>query len=131
MRLVEVDRLGLQASQRAFDGGLDRGWRQAPVPLPLAQLGRQRHPRTLAAALEPASQQGFGLTALVARYPVRVRVGGIDQVEAGVDESIQQGEGCRLVGTPAEHVAAQGERGDVQAGSAEGAQCGHGDAEGE
>ena len=45
-------------------------------------------------------------------HPARVDVGGVDEVEAGVDEGVEQRERGRLVGRPAEHVAAEAERRD-------------------
>ena len=44
---------------------------------------------------------------------------GVDQVEAGVDAGVEQRERRRLVRRPAEHVAAERERRDREAGTAE------------
>jgi hypothetical protein len=68
---------------------------------------------------EPAAEDGLGFAARVAGYPPGVHVGGVDGVEAGVHEDVEQREAARLVDGPAEHVAAEDERGDLQAGVAE------------
>jgi hypothetical protein len=78
------------------------------------------------AAAQPAADDGFRLATAIARHPGRVDVGGIDQVEAGIDEGIKQREGSLLVGAPAKHVAAERQWGHLQAGAAQFAGCGHG-----
>ena len=66
------------------------------------------------------ADHAFALAAAVAFDPTRVDVGGVDQVEAIVDEGIEQVERRGLVGGPAEHVATEGERRDREAAAAEG-----------
>src|SRR5690349_24788893 len=58
----------------------------------------------------------------MARRPRRVHVGGVDEVAAGGEERIEHRMRGGFVGRPAEHVAAEGERRDLQAGATEGAQ---------
>ena len=74
---------------------------------------------------EPVPDDRLRFATGVARRPVRVRVGGVDRVEAVIDEGIEDGEGGRLIDRPAEDVGAEHERGDVEAGGAEGATLGH------
>jgi hypothetical protein len=88
---------------------------------PLADLGGKHDAIALAAAFQPAADDRFRFAALVARHPRRVHVGGVDQVEAVVDEGIEQLEAAFFVRAPAEHVAAEGERCDVQGGTTESA----------
>jgi hypothetical protein len=54
-------------------------------------------------------------SAVVAGHPLRIAVGGVDEVAAGGPIGVEHGEGLRLVGRPAEDVRAQAERvnGDV------------------
>src|SRR5450830_1690200 len=47
---------------------------------------------------------------MMARRPLRIYIGGIDQVEAGVDKSVQQSKRCRFIGGPAEYIATQRQR---------------------
>jgi hypothetical protein len=51
------------------------------------------------------------------RHPARIGIGGVDQVEPGVDEGIQQQKRSRLVDRPAEHVAAESEWRDLESGT--------------
>jgi hypothetical protein len=73
----------------------------------------------LAALLEPAPDHALALATDVPRHPARIHVGGVDQVEAVADEGIEHCERRSLVGRPAEHVAAEGERRDHEATAAE------------
>ena len=85
------------------------------MPTLVARTTRSR----LALALSQLADDRLRLAAGVARHPARVHVGGVDEVEAGVDERVEQRKRGGLVGGPAEHVAAEGERRDLEAGSAE------------
>ena len=122
MRLVEVDVVGLQPLQRVLDGAHDVG----PAARPLlirrhlhAALGGDDHLRAVAAGLEPVADDGLALAAAVAGLPSRIDVGGVDAVEAGADKGVEQRERGLLVRRPAEHVAAEDERRDLQSASAE------------
>src|SRR3546814_7441610 len=75
------------------------------------------------AALQPFADNGFAPAADMAVHPGGIDVRGVDCVEAGVEEAVEQVEGRLLVRRPAEHVAAEDDRGDVQAGPAECALC--------
>ena len=118
MRLIQVDVVGLQPLQRIFHRLHHVFARQAFFAGPHldAQLGSDNHRVPAAAGFQPVANDDFGLTAFVAGVPARINVGAIDEIEAARDERIEQGEGCILIGRPAEHVAAEGDRGDVQRG---------------
>ena len=92
--LVEVDVVGLQALQRVLHRLPDIVGRQALAVRPhfLADLGGDDHPVAIAAALQPLADDGLGFAALVARGPARIDVRGVDQLEAGVDEGVEQPE---------------------------------------
>ncbi|KAG1274334.1 hypothetical protein G6F64_015154 [Rhizopus arrhizus] len=76
------------------------------------------HLVALAAAGKPFADQRFGFAALVARDPARIDVGGVDEIQARVDQGVQQRVRAGFVDGPAEDVAAEGEWGDLQAGTA-------------
>ena len=57
----------------------------------------------------------------MARRPGRVNIGGVDEVEAGIDEAIEHRMRCRFIGGPAEHITAEAQGCDVETGTAEGA----------
>ena len=63
---------------------------------------------------QPVADDRLGFAALVARHPARIDVRGVDEVEARLDEGVEQLEGRRLVGGPAEHIAAKSEWRDIQ-----------------
>ena len=69
--------------------------------------------------LQPGADDRLRLAALVARHPARIDVGGVDEGEAGIDEGVEQLVRGRLVGRPAEHVAAEGDGGEFEARFAE------------
>ena len=54
----------------------------------------------------------------MARNPSGIGVGGVDKIEAGAGESVEQGEAHFLVHRPAEHIAAEAKRINFQAGAA-------------
>src|SRR5690606_21363950 len=119
--LVEVDAVGLQPPQRGLDVLL--GLRAADAFLAFhghADLGRDEHAVALAAAPQPLADDRLRLAALVPGNPGRVRVRGVDEVEAQVDEAVEDREGGGLVGGPAENVATEGEGRGIEAGAAEG-----------
>jgi hypothetical protein len=90
-----------------------------------ADLGPDHHLVPAAAPLEPVADDGLGFAALVAGHPGRISIRRIDEVEAGANEPIEQIEGPRLVGRPAEDVAAEAERGDSQVGTTQRTQFHH------
>ena len=67
----------------------------------------------------PGAQHGLRLAALVAGRPARVDVGGVDEVAAGLDVGVEHRLRRLLVRRPAERVAAETERGDLQPGATE------------
>ena len=123
VRKIEVDGLDLQAAQRVLHRLLDIGGGQVLPALPHvgADLGDDNHLVAAFAVPHPFADDGLGFAALVSGNPARIGIGRIDRVEAGIDEPVEQVERGLLVGGPAEHVAAKDERGDFEAGLAEGA----------
>ncbi len=120
VRVEEVDAVGTEPGQRRVDGALDRTGGQAPVVGVGAGLGGDEDVVPVAAGGEPVADDGLRLAAPVAVDPGGVHVGGVDEVAAGRHVGVQDGEGLLLVGRPAEDVAAEGEREDLEAGGAEG-----------
>ena len=123
MRQIEVDRFDLQALQRLLDGLGDVGGGKVRAPLPHvgADLGDDHDLVAVAARLHPPADDGFRFAALVAGHPARIDIGRVDGIETGVGETVENVEGGLLVGRPAEHVAAQHQRGDVEIGSTQAA----------
>ena len=119
MGLVQIDGVGLQPAQRAFQRGVDVARRQPRKFAPFAHLGGNQHLRAFATGLEPAPDQDLRFTAAVARCPGRIHIGGVDQVEAGLDKGIEQRKGGSLIHAPAKYVAAKGQRGGMKAGTAQ------------
>jgi len=109
MAEIEVDAVGPQALERRLDAGGDalRGKALAVGTGCRAHLGDEHDPvAPRGRALQPVADDGFRFAALVARHPARVDVRGIDGVETGIDEAVEQAKGGRLVDGPAEDVAA-------------------------
>ena len=120
VRLVEIDAVGLQAREGILDLLHDLRALQAALAFDgHADFRREHHAIALAAPREPFPDDGFGFPAHVARHPCRIAVGGIDEVEAEVDEALEDREGGRLVGGPSEDISAQCERRDVDPGTPE------------
>ena len=92
MRLIEIDVAGLQALQGRFHSLHDVASRQALLSGPHfhPDLGRDDHPFASAAGLQPLADDGFGLAALIAGYPARVNVRGVDAVESCRHERVEQ-----------------------------------------
>ncbi len=67
----------------------------------------------LPAALEPLAEDGFGLASLVAGNPAGVGVGGVDEVEAAIDEGVEKGKRFFGIDGPAEDVAAEDKRSNL------------------
>ena len=123
VRQIEVDRLDAEPLQRRFDRLFDVGRRQALLARPhrRADLGDDRHFATDAARAQPVADDRLGFAALVARRPGRIDVGGVDRVQARGAEAVEQIERRLGVGGPAEHIAAEYDRGDGKIGAAEAA----------
>jgi hypothetical protein len=66
------------------------------------------------------ANDGFGFAATVALGPARVHVGGIEQVETGIDEGVEQRKAGGLIGRPAEHIATKGQWRDLKVRCAQG-----------
>ena len=65
---------------------------------------------TSATLLEPVPDDGLGFTAPISRRKPGIDVGGVDQIESGGDEGVEQPEGGLLIRGPAKDVAAEGQR---------------------
>ena len=114
--LVQVDVVGLQPAQAR----LDLAHQPAPAVAALVgvlahrpvRLGRQHD--VLAAALQGLADDLLGL-------PRRVHVGGVDDVDPGVERRVDDPDGVVVVGVAprAEHHRAERERADLDAGTAE------------
>ena len=118
---IQVDMIGAQACQRSVERLGNIGTGQALVALAHVgtDLGEDRHLLTCTRArLEPAADNGLGLAALVAIGPGRVDVGGVDGVEAMIDEGIEHGEAGLFIDGPAKHIAAEHQRDDIDTGIA-------------
>ena len=121
MRQIEVDRVDAEPLQRRFDRLFDIARRQALLARPhlRADLGDDRHRAAGAARAQPIADDRLRLAALVARRPGRIDVGGVDRVQAGGAEAVEQVERRLGVGGPAEHVAAEHDGGDRKVGATE------------
>jgi hypothetical protein len=114
--VVEVDAVGLQALERRVRLALDRRRAQvADRAAPAADLRRHDDVVAVAAVGHPAPDDRLGAPVLD-----EVRVRGVDLVAARFDVRVQDGPRLRLVGGPAEHVAAEAEAEDVEVGASEG-----------
>src|SRR5215831_7942166 len=80
----------------------------------LADLGGDDQIVGAAPPGQPSADDRLRFAAFTAVGPLRVGVGGIDEVPARADKSVEDREGCFLVGGPAKHVAAQAERKHLQ-----------------
>ena len=111
---VEIDRVGLKALQRGFRRLLDVARLEAFLALAhrRADLGDDNDAAAVPARLHPFADDRLGFAAHIARDPGRIDIGGVDGVEAGRRKAIQHRERGLLVRRPAEHIAAEHERGD-------------------
>ena len=125
MCLVKIDVIGVQALQRTIDGAADVLGRQTALARPhlQAHLGGDEYPRAhrRAARGEPGADHSFGLATLMTGDEAYVGIRGVDHVEAGFDEGVEQSERALCIGSPAEYVAAENERGQFECGVAEAA----------
>jgi len=125
--LVEIDAIRLKAPQRFLHVPLDLRALQSLRALDLhAHLGRDEHLVALAALRKPFADDRLRLAAHVPGHPARVHVGGVDEVHAGVDPGVEEAKRHLLVDGPAEDVAAEADRRDIEAGTAERAQLDRG-----
>ena len=121
VELVEVDVVGLQATQRVLHGGDDPAPRGALLVRVLAGRAAEHRAAELGGEhdLVPAPFQGLADDVL----GVAVGVGGVDEVDAGVQRLVD--DAGRVLGGIAhgcgEHQGAQGVGADLDAGPAEGA----------
>src|SRR5690606_36504249 len=72
--------------------------------------GGEHDALTVAARLHPVAEHGLRFAALVAGDEPGVDVGGVDEIEPGVHEGVEDLEGCRFIQGPAEHIAAEHQR---------------------
>jgi hypothetical protein len=116
VRLVEVDIVGAEPAQRLVGCAQDVGFAETLLARRhlRADLGGNDHVGSLAAPLQPVADDGLRFPAMMARRPFGIDVGGVDEIEARVDEAVEQPEAHLLVRRPAEHVAAEAERRDEQ-----------------
>src|SRR5262245_52798016 len=123
MGLIVTDVVGLQAFERVLDGAFDPGARQALAAARHldTHLGHDHKVVAPAALAEPTSNDGLGFAALMSRHPARIDVSGVDRRQTRVDHHVEDPETGRLVGGPAEHVAAEDEWRDVKRRRAEAA----------
>src|SRR5262249_8880847 len=119
VHVIEVDRLDAEALKGSVARRGDPGRRILDPPLAAAgdeaELGGDQRPAAARAAQELADE------ALV--LAAAIRVGGVEQLDAGIERRSQRGEGFVAVRGPVgmRHArAAVAEHGDVAAGSAEG-----------
>src|SRR5688572_33107033 len=117
MDLVEVDPVGLEAAQRVLALLDDVAARLAHVVGAFAhltvELGREHDVVALAVAGEGVTDRLLALAAPA------VDVGGVDEVDAGVEGAGDDRGGVFGVGLAAEHHGAEAEVGDLHAGPAE------------
>ena len=118
MAVVQVDVVGAQASQGFRAALADRVAGQAPESRESADLGRDDHRPAIAPRLHPGADDLLGLATDMSRCPGRVGICRVDEVAAHVRVRIQDVERRRTVGGPAEDVAAQADREDVEVGAA-------------
>ena len=111
---VQVDPVRAEAAQRVL-GGRGDVRRGEPAPRGEAEhLRRDQHVVAATAGLQPLADDRLGLAPRVAGSPGGVDVGGVDGPAAAVDERVEHAEALLAVGRPAEHVAAQHHRTEVE-----------------
>ncbi|MGY4318905.1 hypothetical protein ACVWW1_008232 [Bradyrhizobium sp. JR3.5] len=121
MGLVEIDVVGLQPPQRVLDGARDVVRLQADIAASHvhADLGGEDDAVAVAAHLHPLADDRLGLAAVMARHPARIDVGRIEERQSMLQHGVEQAKRRRLVHRPAEHIAAEAEGRDGEAGTAE------------
>ena len=127
VHLVQVDVVGPQSTKTVLAGLADVVRREATIvgsgAHRLVQLGGEHDLVAAAAALgQPAADVFLGdpVTLLhVGRLRAAVHVGGIDEVDTGIEGGVQHGEAVRLAGLHAEVHGAQPDPADLQTGPAQ------------
>src|SRR3984957_4473933 len=116
--LVQIDDVSVQPSERALNRGLKVAARQAPsVRSRHAQLGGDDHlPAPPTSLSEPGADDRLRFPRGV---PGGIYIRGIDQVEAALDERVEQTEYCGLIDCPAEDITAERPWRNHQTGSTE------------
>lgn len=89
----------------------------------MGDLGRYHHLGTDAASGLPVSEDGLGFAAGVARDEGGVRVGGVDEITACGHERVENLERGGRIRRPAERVAAQCQRVDIELGISDCCHC--------
>src|SRR5579862_5247330 len=116
VRLVEVDVIGLQSPQRILDGAKDIRFRQPFLARTHLHpdLGRDDDLAPVVGPLHPVTDDGFRFSALVPGGPAGINVGGIDEIESSAGEAVEYGKRRLLISRPAEDVAAQAKRRNIE-----------------
>ena len=116
VHLVQVDVVGVQAAQRVLDLADDPPAGAAP----LVRVGPHRH-EELRGQHDVVAAPGEGLADDPFRLALGVDVGGVDEVDAGIQGAVDDadGVGLVLVSPRAEHHRPQAQRADRDAGPAE------------
>ena len=136
VQLVEVDVIGLQALQGAFDGGADVGAvecrRPAANPVEIARgsgdLGRDDDLLALL-ALQPAPDDALRSAESPGARRHGVHLGGVDEIDAAGQRESELAVGILFAGLFAEGHRAEADVGNEQIAAAEGAwveRVGHG-----
>src|SRR5699024_10544311 len=112
-----VDVVGPQALEGLGERDLDVLRGQPGATPQRADLGGDHDVRAVAPGLHPLPEHALRLPTAVPLGPDRVEVRGIDDVPAGGDEGVEDGERLVAVRGPAEGVAAEAERERVDVGA--------------
>ena len=119
---VKVDIVGLQPLQRRFHGLFDPLGAEACLLAAIVKtdLGDDYRIFALhARLLQPFADDRLGLAAHMSVHPGGIDIRRVDGVEPGVEKGVEQRKGSLLIRCPAEHVTAENDRGDGEAGAAE------------
>jgi hypothetical protein len=121
VRLVEIDVVGLKASERGVDGVEDVLAGEAPVPRAGAGGARALggHDELVAAAGQPAAQDLLGASDRLRGAAERIDVGGVEEGDAALGRVVENGARRRLVALQPEGHRAQAQARDRQPGAAE------------
>src|SRR5690606_23879108 len=119
VRKKDIHIIGAEALQGILHGNLDIGCGETFALLPYTHFGHQYDVVAAPAPGQPLPQYCLGLPATVAGRPGRIDISRVDRVETPLDKSIQQLEGTRLIGGPAEDVATKDHGSNLNAGTAQ------------